>query len=115
MIARESTRPPRRTCPPHHHLVGRGWWNHGPVEQALQRAFADGHQPWRGSPVLVAEAGLRAAFGFTHPHGRLISAAVTSVVDSSLGRSAEVYLRQPAGQGSRIWLVTAVEPEVGQD
>jgi hypothetical protein len=86
-----------------------------PDVAALRRAFAAGHQPWRGSPVLVAEACLRAAFGWTHPHGRLVSAGVVSVVDSSLGRSAEVYLRQSAGPGPRIWLVTAVEPEVGQD
>ena len=86
-----------------------------PDVAGLQRAFARGHQPWRGSPVMVAEACLRAAFGWTQPHGTLVSEGVVSVVDYALGQSAEVHLRQPAGPDPRIWLVTAVEPEVGQD
>jgi hypothetical protein len=78
----------------------------------LQASFDQGHQPWRGSPVMVAESCVAAAFGWPHPHGRLESADHVVVVDDSIG-AADVYGRRYTG--GDIWLVTSVEVEVGQD
>ena len=79
----------------------------------LQANFEQGHQPWLGSPVMVAESCAAAAFGWPHPHGRLESAGRVLVVDESIGQAAEVYGHRFTG--GDIWLVTSVEPEVGQD
>lgn len=79
----------------------------------LQAAFDQGHQPWRGSPVMVAEACAAAAWGWPHPSGRL-SAGHVLVVDDTTGGVVEVRGR-PWRAGNSIWLVTSAEPEVGQD
>ena len=60
---------------------------------ALQAAFDQGHQPWRGDPVANAEVCLRAAYGWPHPHGRLLSADHVLAVDDTIGEDAEVHGR----------------------
>jgi hypothetical protein len=85
-----------------------------PDPAGLQAAFDQGHQPWRGSPVMVAEACARAAWGWPHPHGQLFPDYVL-VVDHSTGEVVEVRGRRWRSAGDSIWLVTSAEPEVGQD
>jgi hypothetical protein len=79
----------------------------------LQASFDQGHQPWLSNPVMVAESCATAAFGWPHPRGRLGSADHVVVVDESIGQAADVYGRRYTG--GDIWLVTSVEPEIGQD
>jgi hypothetical protein len=73
---------------------------------ALQSAFEEGHQPWRGSPESVAEAGAACALdtpGTIEPAGTNRYRAT----DSSTGESVIVEVAQPLGHGT-VWLVTAV-------
>ncbi len=79
----------------------------------LQAAADQGHQPWRASPVTVAQSCVSAAFGWPHPRGRLLSADHVIVIDDSAGEAAEVHGRRYTG--GDIWLVTSVEPEIGSD
>ena len=81
---------------------------------ALQAAFDQGHQPWRGDPVANAEVCLRAAYGWPHPHGRLLSADHVLVVDDTIGEDAEVHGRRWR-PGNSPWLVTSVERGIGSD
>jgi hypothetical protein len=72
----------------------------------LQSAFEEGHQPWRGSPESVAEAGAACALdtpGTIEPAGTNRYRAT----DSSTGESVIVEVAQPLGPGT-VWLVTAV-------
>jgi hypothetical protein len=84
-----------------------------PDPAGLHAAFDQGHQPWRGNPVMVAESCTAAAFGWPHPHGRILSPDHVLVVDDSIGQDAEVRGRR--WPGGDIWLVTSVEPDIGQD
>jgi hypothetical protein len=84
-----------------------------PDPAGLQAAFDQGHQPWQGNPVMVAEACIIAAFGWPHPHGHLQSTDHVVVIDESIGAAADV--RGHRYTGGDIWLVTSVEPEIGQD
>ena len=73
---------------------------------ALQSAFEEGHQPWRGSPESVAEAGAACALdtpGTIEPAG----ANRYRATDNSTGESVIVEVAQPLGPGT-VWLVTAV-------
>jgi hypothetical protein len=79
----------------------------------LQANFDQGHQPWLGNLVMVAESCAAAAFGWPHPHGHLESADHVLVIDESIGGVAEISGHRYTG--GDIWLVTSVEPEVGQD
>jgi hypothetical protein len=85
-----------------------------PDPAALQAAFDQGHQPWRGDPVTNAEVCVRAAYGWTHPHGRLLSAGHVLVVDDMIGEDAEVHGRRWR-PGNSPWLVTSVERDIGSD
>jgi hypothetical protein len=80
----------------------------GGMEEAvtLQSAFEEGHQPWRGSPELVAEAGAACALdtpGTIEPAGTNRYQAT----DSTTGESVIVEVAQPLGPGT-VWLITAV-------
>jgi len=79
----------------------------------LQASFDEGHQPWLGDPVTVAESCVIAAFGWRHAHGRLESADHVLVIDESIGRAADVHGRRYTG--GDIWIVGSVEPEIGSD
>jgi hypothetical protein len=81
---------------------------------ALQAAFDQGHQPWRGDPVTNAEVCVRAAYGWPHPHGRLLSADHVLVADDTIGEYAEVRGRRWR-PGNSPWLVTSVERDIGSD
>jgi hypothetical protein len=84
-----------------------------PDPARLQAAFDQGHQPWRGNPVMVAESCTAAAYGWRHPHGRTLSPNHVLVIDDATGQTAEI-----TGQRWRngdIWLVTTAEPGIGQD
>jgi hypothetical protein len=85
-----------------------------PNPAALQAAFDQGHQPWRGDPVTNAEACVAAAYGWRHPRGTLVSATHISVVDDTIGESADVRGRRWRSDGG-IWLVTSVQRGTGQD
>jgi hypothetical protein len=81
---------------------------------ALQAAFDQGHQPWLGNPVTNAEVCVRAAYGWPHPHGRLLSPDHVLVADDTIGEDAEVHGRRWR-PGNSPWLVTSVERDIGSD
>jgi hypothetical protein len=85
-----------------------------PDAAGLQASFDQGHQPWRGDPVVNAELCVAGAYGWRHAHGTLVSADHVSVVDSTIGEDADVRGRRwrPGGD---IWLVTSVQRDIGQD
>jgi hypothetical protein len=85
-----------------------------PNPAALQAAFDQGHQPWRGNPVTNAEACVAAAYAWRHPHGTLVSANYISVADDTIGEDADVH-GQRWRPGGDIWLVTSVQRDIGQD
>jgi hypothetical protein len=73
---------------------------------ALQTAFEDGHQPWRGSSEAVAEAGAACALdtpGAIEPAGTNRYRAT----DTGTGESVIVEVDQPLGPGT-VWLITSV-------
>jgi hypothetical protein len=85
-----------------------------PDPAGLQAAVDQGHQPWRGDPVTNAELCVAGAYGWQHAHGILVSANHVSVVDDTLGESADVH-GQRWRPGGDIWLVTSVQRDIGQD
>ena len=85
-----------------------------PDPAGLQAAVDEGHQPWRGDPIAVAQSCVAAAYGWQHPRGRLVTADHVLVVDDTIGEAADVRGRRWRA-GSVIWLVTSVERDIGQD
>ena len=85
-----------------------------PDPAGLQASFDQGHQPWRGDPVTNAELCVAGAYGWRHAHGILVSANHVSVVDDTIGESADVH-GQRWRPGGDIWLVTSVQRDIGQD
>jgi hypothetical protein len=85
-----------------------------PDPAGLQASFDQGHQPWRGNPVTNAEVCVAGAYGWRHAHGILVSANHVSVVDDTIGESADVR-GQRWRPGGGIWLVTSVQPDIGSD
>jgi len=73
---------------------------------ALQHGFEEGHQPWRGSPESVAEAGAACALGTP---GTIEPAGTNryQATDTTTGESVTVGVAQPLGPGT-VWLVTSV-------
>jgi hypothetical protein len=80
----------------------------------LQASVDQGHQPWRGDPVAVAESCVAAAYGWRHPSGRLVSADHVLVADDTIGEVADVDGRRWRA-GSEVWLISSVERDIGQD
>lgn len=85
-----------------------------PDPAAMQAAFDQGHQPWRGDPVRNAELCVAAAYGWRHAHGTLVTANDVSVVDDTIGEDADVR-GQRWRPGGDIWLVTSVQRDIGSD
>lgn len=74
---------------------------------ALQQGFEEGHQPWRASPEMVAEAGAACVLGSPE---RTIEPAGNNrylATDLVTGEQVIVEIAQPFGPGT-IWLVTGV-------
>jgi hypothetical protein len=84
-----------------------------PDPAGLQASVDQGHQPWRGDPVINAQLCVAGAYGWQHARGVLVSPDHVSVVDDTIGENADVRGRQwrPGG----IWLVTSVQRDSGQD
>jgi hypothetical protein len=85
-----------------------------PDAAGLQTSVDQGHQPWRGDPVINAESCVAGAYGWRHAHGILLSANHVSVVDDTIGENADVR-GQRWRPGGGIWLVTSVQRDTGQD
>jgi hypothetical protein len=73
---------------------------------ALQRAFEEGHQPWRGSPESVAEAGASCALD-TPGTLEAVGQNRYRASDTATGEQVIVEVAQPLGPGT-VWLIASV-------
>lgn len=74
----------------------------------LQDAVDQGHQPWRLDAKLVAEAFVKARFGWSEVDCELADPHTAEVTNRADGRMVVLQLRQPAraGEGG-IWAVVS--------
>jgi hypothetical protein len=93
------------TSPPDEQYSG---CSEGGAEEAvaLQRAYEDGHQPWRASPESVAEAGAACALG-TPGTVEPVGDNRYRATDAGGGAQVVVEVAQPLGPGT-VWLVASV-------
>jgi hypothetical protein len=73
---------------------------------ALQHAFEEGHQPWRGSPESVAEAGAGCALD-TPGTLEAVGGNRYRASDAATGEQVIVEVSQPLGPGT-VWLIASV-------
>jgi hypothetical protein len=83
------------------------WWS------AAAASFDQGHQPWRGKPFTDAELWVAGVYGWRHPHGTLLSATMSPLVDDTIGENADVRGRRR--DGDETLLITSVQRAIGQD
>jgi len=73
---------------------------------ALQHAFEEGHQPWRGSPESVAEAGAGCALD-TPGTLEAVGGNRYRASDAATGEQVIVEVSQPLGPET-VWLIASV-------
>jgi hypothetical protein len=73
---------------------------------ALQHAFEEGHQPWRGSES-VAEAGAACAFDTAPGSLEAVGENRYRATNTATGEQVIVEVAQPLGPGT-VWLIASV-------
>jgi hypothetical protein len=79
----------------------------GTDANALQHAFEEGHQPWRGSPESVAEAGAACALDTAPATLEAVGGNRYRATDAATGKQVIVEVSQPLGPGT-VWLIASV-------
>jgi hypothetical protein len=90
-----------------------------PAVRQLQKAYENGHQPWRGDPAWVAAVAVTEALGTAEPAATLVSTLVVEcespsesiVVGKDASHEYRVYLKRllPSQKGrSSIWTAVRV-------
>jgi hypothetical protein len=74
---------------------------------ALQHAVEEGHQPWRGSPESVAEAGAACAIDTAPGTLEAVGENRYRASDTATGEQVIVEVAQPLGPGT-VWLIASV-------